>query len=290
MKNKKSDLKTELKNILLEKLYQNQNFYDNINSFYESIVNGTELIEDLYYSFLYLMKKYKSYIIFDFIGEILEENGHLDSKRLGQIFTPYSVVSTMIKMTLDSYENNQDQTIKILDPACGSGRFFIQLYKDYYEEYMDFFSRSFDNLIKTFEDKKTLKEIFYEGKSSFNFNNKLEDLIIEDIDKSSENPIIKKNIAFFSVDISDLMYKSSVINTYLITKIFPVFFYKRFFTHTIIKGNFLTGEVFDHITFCNGNIVKSDSFINFYKEAQNNSLVNLKNTESFNDNIQKELF
>jgi hypothetical protein len=235
------------------------------------------------------MEKHKSFIIFDFIGEILEENGHLDSKRLGQFFTPYSIVSAMVKMTLENYEDEDDKTIRILDPACGSGRFFIQVYKDYYEQYMHFFSKNFNNLASTFENKETLKEIFYEGKFSFDFNSKLEDLIIEDIDKNSETYIIKKNIAFFSVDISDLMYKSSVINTYLITKIFPVFFYKRFFTHTIIKGNFLTGEVFDHITFYNGNIVKSDSFINFYKEVQNNSLVNLKPKKSFN-NIQKELF
>ncbi len=50
-----------------------------------------------------------------------------DKKRKGQYFTPSAIVQYMVEHALQHHNN--PFTIKILDPACGSGQFLIYIYK-----------------------------------------------------------------------------------------------------------------------------------------------------------------
>lgn len=63
----------------------------------------------------------------DVLGEFFEQ--HISNGRNGQYFTPYQICQFMASIThtdraMDT-ENSEDKPLKILDPACGSGRMLI---------------------------------------------------------------------------------------------------------------------------------------------------------------------
>jgi len=63
----------------------------------------------------------------DIVGYIYQEIQNLsDKKKKGQYFTPDEVVDYIVQKSLNQVQNNN---IKILDPACGSGQFLISTFK-----------------------------------------------------------------------------------------------------------------------------------------------------------------
>lgn len=58
----------------------------------------------------------------DPIGEVLEQSGGTN-EALGQFFTPASVVRMMNQLTMQ----DTDQECRVLDPACGTGRFALDV-------------------------------------------------------------------------------------------------------------------------------------------------------------------
>ncbi len=73
----------------------------------------------------------------DIIGYIYQNIKHnTDKKKKGQYFTPSAIVKHIVDHTLQYHENIF--TIKILDPACGSGQFLIFTYKLLLERYQQF--------------------------------------------------------------------------------------------------------------------------------------------------------
>jgi len=85
----------------------------------------------------------------DYIGHILEEaakgidivKDYGKRKKAGIYYTPTHVVDYIVRNTLKELENKtpkQISSLKILDPACGSGSFLIKAFdrlKDYYNQY-----------------------------------------------------------------------------------------------------------------------------------------------------------
>jgi len=70
---------------------------------------------------------------FDLPGELIEENNQTNS-RLGQFFTPYTIVDFMVRSTLGSdnvegLARRENRPIRVLDPAAGTGRFAIGAWK-----------------------------------------------------------------------------------------------------------------------------------------------------------------
>lgn len=64
----------------------------------------------------------------DLLGQLYEDLIPKEEReRLGQYYTPQPVAESIVRWTLrDNYKNN---TPKILDPACGSGTFPVEVYK-----------------------------------------------------------------------------------------------------------------------------------------------------------------
>lgn len=63
----------------------------------------------------------------DVLGDFFEQ--HISNGRNGQFFTPYSICQFMASLNMEdaipSDEHSQLKSLKILDPACGSGRMLV---------------------------------------------------------------------------------------------------------------------------------------------------------------------
>jgi type I restriction-modification system DNA methylase subunit len=73
----------------------------------------------------------------DVLGEFYEQN--LQRNGLSQFFTPWPICTFMAKSTLEATsEDRKDQPLRILEPACGSGRMLMAMLKvagPYHEYY-----------------------------------------------------------------------------------------------------------------------------------------------------------
>lgn len=66
----------------------------------------------------------------DLIGQLYEELiPPSERDALGQFYTPPSVAETIVKWTLGT-ENGEREIPRVLDPACGSGTFPVEVYKE----------------------------------------------------------------------------------------------------------------------------------------------------------------
>jgi type I restriction-modification system DNA methylase subunit len=74
---------------------------------------------------------------YDVLGEFYEQN--ISRKGSGQFFTPWHICTFMAKMTYDaSSKEGLDRPLRILEPACGSGRMLMAMLKEagpYHEYY-----------------------------------------------------------------------------------------------------------------------------------------------------------
>ena len=68
----------------------------------------------------------------DILGEFFEQ--HFANDRTGQVFTPFHICTFMTKITHDASDKNHepgDRPLRILDPACGSGRMLLAAHKEF---------------------------------------------------------------------------------------------------------------------------------------------------------------
>src|SRR3990167_8763295 len=74
-------------------------------------------------------------------GKLIEKVDNGIRKEMGQYYTPQYIVDFIVQNTINSYlEENPDKlfSIKIIDPACGSGAFLIKAFDSVYNHYLDF--------------------------------------------------------------------------------------------------------------------------------------------------------
>src|SRR3989344_5638592 len=74
-------------------------------------------------------------------GKLVEKIDNGVRKEMGQYYTPQYVVDFIVRNTVDLYlKENPDKlfSIKLIDPACGSGAFLIKAFDSIYNKYRDF--------------------------------------------------------------------------------------------------------------------------------------------------------
>ena len=74
-------------------------------------------------------------------GKLVEKIDNGVRKEMGQYYTPQYIVDFIVQNTINSYlEENPEKlfSIKIIDPACGSGAFLIKAFDLVYNKYRDF--------------------------------------------------------------------------------------------------------------------------------------------------------
>ncbi len=74
-------------------------------------------------------------------GKLVEKVDNGVRKEMGQYYTPQYIVDFIVQNTINLYlEENPDKlfSIKIIDPACGSGAFLIKAFDSIYNKYRDF--------------------------------------------------------------------------------------------------------------------------------------------------------
>ena len=74
-------------------------------------------------------------------GKLVEKVDNGVRKEMGQYYTPQYIVDFIVQNTINLYlEENPDKlfSIKIIDPACGSGAFLIKAFDSVYNKYRDF--------------------------------------------------------------------------------------------------------------------------------------------------------
>lgn len=246
------NIKKEINDFLSEK----EVLYGDITKYIYSIVDEIKKFEKspLYTELLEkitdIIFKYKEndIYIYDFLGTYLEEKSRLN-KDLGQFFTPESITDFMWKMTIEEYEKNQNlddgkDMLSILDPACGSGRFFLKFYE---MEVLKYFSSLKMSLSKNNIDISQIQKILDDKE------------IINDLKKNFDklNPS-KKNVLFVSIDVSYLMFCVNLIQSLIYTKIYPLLLSNRVINHTIVWGDFLLGTINECYSVYNGLIIQSD--------------------------------
>ncbi len=74
-------------------------------------------------------------------GKLIEKVDNGVRKEMGQYYTPQYIVDFIVQNTINLYlKENPDKlfSIKIIDPACGSGAFLIKAFDSVYNHYLDF--------------------------------------------------------------------------------------------------------------------------------------------------------
>lgn len=120
-----------------------------------SIINGDVFHEEIgdaqvFKSILDIFKKYEEEngkfinINRDFKSKLFESflKEDLDSKKMGQFFTPLTIVDNMVRMI--SFKENME----VCDPACGVGKFLLEAIKNNIDDFY-----SFDKKSKEFKSK-----------------------------------------------------------------------------------------------------------------------------------------
>jgi type I restriction-modification system DNA methylase subunit len=70
------------------------------------------------------------------LGEVYQHLVSQTSKRkTGQVYTPDSIISFILKNTLENYDILKNPYLKVLDPSCGSGYFLVEAYDILYDKY-----------------------------------------------------------------------------------------------------------------------------------------------------------
>ncbi|MFH1053880.1 MAG: TaqI-like C-terminal specificity domain-containing protein [Candidatus Woesearchaeota archaeon] len=98
-------------------------------------------------------------------GKLIERVDNGVRKEMGQYYTPQFIVDFIVQNTINSYlEENPDKlfSIKIIDPACGSGAFLIKAFDSMYNKYRDFnkqeeSKRKTNNLSGFIDDKSVAR-------------------------------------------------------------------------------------------------------------------------------------
>jgi len=71
------------------------------------------------------------------LGEVYQHLVSQTSKRkTGQVYTPDSIISFILKDTLESYDILANPYLRLLDPSCGSGYFLVEVYDILYNKYL----------------------------------------------------------------------------------------------------------------------------------------------------------
>ena len=98
-------------------------------------------------------------------GKLIEKVDNGVRKEMGQYYTPQFIVDFIVQNTINMYlEENPDKlfSIKIVDPACGSGAFLIKAFDSVYNKYRDFnkqqeLKRKSNNLSGFIDDKSVAR-------------------------------------------------------------------------------------------------------------------------------------
>lgn len=106
---------------------------------FRSILDIFKKYDDENGKFININKDFKSKLFESFLKE------DLDSKKMGQFFTPLTIVDNMVRMI--SFKEG----MKICDPACGVGKFLLEAIKNNIDDFY-----SFDKKSKTFKPKVKL--------------------------------------------------------------------------------------------------------------------------------------
>jgi len=99
-------------------------------------------------------------------GKLVEKIDNGVRKEMGQYYTPQYIVDFIVQNTINSYlEENPEKlfSIKIIDPACGSGAFLIKAFDSVYSQYLKFNkeqeSKRNTNNLSGFIDDKSISRI-----------------------------------------------------------------------------------------------------------------------------------
>jgi len=118
---------------------------ENIN--YEPIFNIEDDIFELIphskrtdKDFKQLLKNFRQFNLTDveedLIGELYEELiPSSERKKLGQFYTPAPIAETITKWTLSTHSVDDNKMPRVLDPACGSRTFPVEVYKELENKY-----------------------------------------------------------------------------------------------------------------------------------------------------------
>lgn len=70
------------------------------------------------------------------LGEVYQHLvSHMSKRKTGQVYTPESIITFILKNTLDNYDIIKNPYLKVLDPSCGSGYFLLEAYDILYDKY-----------------------------------------------------------------------------------------------------------------------------------------------------------
>lgn len=112
----------------------------------EDIVRGLNGVDFSYLSVHVIGEVYE-----DYLGELLKSEGNRDAKNAqkksqGIYYTPEHIVDYMVKNTVSERLKKVNsveelKTVKVLDPACGSGSFLIRVFDVFYEKYKELYKK-----------------------------------------------------------------------------------------------------------------------------------------------------
>ena len=74
-------------------------------------------------------------------GKLVEKVDNDVRKEMGQYYTPQYIVDFIVQNTINSYIKETPEkllSIKVVDPACGSGAFLIKAFDSLYNQYLEF--------------------------------------------------------------------------------------------------------------------------------------------------------
>ena len=116
------------KNVIKDSFYfNNDNFRDEIRNWI-SVLNPDSIFKELVYDID--MGEFSEDILGVFYQYFLTEG---DKNKKGSYFTPAKIVKELVENTLDRIPSNNINSLKILDPCCGTGKFLLGI-SDYFIE------------------------------------------------------------------------------------------------------------------------------------------------------------
>lgn len=113
-------------NIQTKKSWYEDEYLETIDKY-----KSSELRHEFPKAFAYLVSemddRYSSSLGNDLLGEFFEQN--ISNGRNGQFFTPNTICDFMASITCEHTPERKDRPLRILDPACGSGRMLLSSFR-----------------------------------------------------------------------------------------------------------------------------------------------------------------